>query len=87
MTMLLKFLHYNDILASSVAIGSNIVLLYLILTVNKMNIKKMNIILLPNCFIEIITAVITLITQPVGFTFWEEVFRNHGGILKWVPPF
>ena len=67
MTLILQLLQYNDFIATSIAIGGNLLLLYLILTVNKFNIKKTNIILLPNCIIDILTAIVIVVSQPVSF--------------------
>uniref|UniRef100_A0AC35EXJ0 G-protein coupled receptors family 1 profile domain-containing protein n=1 Tax=Panagrolaimus sp. PS1159 TaxID=55785 RepID=A0AC35EXJ0_9BILA len=64
MTFILKLLRYNDMIASSLGILSNLFLIFLIFTVNKPNLKQMSYTLLQNCYLDLLLAVVTLISEP-----------------------
>ena len=66
MTVLLKLLFFNDTIAGLIAICCNLLLLFLIFKVKNVAIKDIKIILVPNCILELITSIVTVLTQPVS---------------------
>ena len=70
LAMLLKLLRFNDIVAPVFAICGNVVLLYLILTTDKINMKRISIVLIPNCILDILLALLIFSMAPVN-PFWR----------------
>lgn len=64
---MLKLLKYNDMIAPIFSIIGNVLLFYLILTVNKLNMKQISFVLIPNCILDIALALMTFAMAPVSF--------------------
>lgn len=66
MTFILKALKINDMIASTIGIFSNLLLIWMVFTVNKANMKQISRTLLQNCVLDSLLALIILIGQPVS---------------------
>ncbi len=67
MAALQRIVWVNDIIVPILVILCNILLLWLIKTVNTKTLIHINYSLVPNCIIDIMTSVATFIVAPVSF--------------------
>ena len=67
MTFLLQLLRYNDFLAPTIALLGNVLLLYLVLTVNKMTANQIRFVLIPSCILDMLLALTTYGLMPVSW--------------------